>query len=79
MSFAGVFVAMSRVRCGEHLRLLPHPGRTPQQNYGYLTTLKPLESVMAFYHGFQGDLTKRLGDQPNGLDWNPDRVLSYSP
>ena len=79
MSLAGVFVTMSRVRCGKHLRLLQHPGRTHQQNYGYLTKLKPLNSVMAFYHGFEEDTSTQLGDKPNGLVWKPDKVLSYSP
>ena len=70
MTFASVFVAMSRVRNGDHLRLLHHPGSF-SRNYNYLTKLKPLDSVMAFYHGF-------TGNKHEGLQWNPKTALTYT-
>jgi hypothetical protein len=54
MNFAAVFVAMSRVRNRNHLRLLPHPGNR-NQHYQHLPLLKISQAVMAFYHGFSGN------------------------
>ena len=69
MNFAAVFVSMSRVRNGNHLRLLPHPGNR-NHNYQHLPFLKISQAVMAFYHGFAGDPTV-------GLHWSPARALQY--
>ena len=69
MNFAAVFVAMSRVRDGNHLRLLPHPGNR-DKHYQHLPLLKISQAVMAFYHGFTGNPT-------DGQQWSPARALQY--
>ena len=64
MEFAAVFVAMSRVKCKKHLRLLPRPAQNHDKSYKYLEKLKPLESVMTFYSGYEGSL-----DQGHVWNW----------
>ena len=66
MDFPSVFVAMSRVKQAEHLRLLPKK-QNPSNNdeYSYLTKLEPNESVMQYYRGYQND---------QGV-WDKDRAL----
>jgi hypothetical protein len=54
MEFAAVFVALSRVRSADHIRLLVHNTFTATQNHLYLTDLKPDYHVKAFYNGFRG-------------------------
>ena len=55
MKFAAVYVALSRVECKEHLRLLFHDEgkeRTPMEAFGYLATLRPNKYVVQYYGGF---------------------------
>ena len=82
MEFAAVFVAMSRVRSKEHIRLLKHRQvgfrHDAAKAYSYLSELRPDKYVMAFYHGFlQGSNAAMAGG--GGLIWNPRTSLDYSP
>ena len=65
IEFAALFVAMSRVKEGNHMRLLGC------DNLQYLTTIKPSRVVMAFYHGYEPTPSM-------GMLWNPSRALEYS-
>jgi ATP-dependent exoDNAse (exonuclease V) alpha subunit len=52
MKYASVFVAMSRVRCMDHVRLICHAKHQNIQKYLYLSRSQPADCVMAFYNGF---------------------------
>ena len=75
--FASIFVAMSRVKNMDHIRLLTHQKEgvefNPQEAYSYITELKPSNNVMAFYHGYQ-----ERDDTKEGICWNPSLALSYT-
>ena len=74
MEFAAVFVAMSRVRCSDHIRLLVHPPYAnrsidnPETIYAYLTKLKASRFARAYLHGFHN----------NGDLWDPNRAMQFS-
>jgi hypothetical protein len=55
MKYASVFVAMSRVRCMDHVRLICHAKHQEIQKYPYLSRSQPADCVMAFYNGFSVD------------------------
>ena len=81
MKYAAVFVALSRVKCRKHLRLLRHKPSglsfDPLRAYGYLPQLRPSREICAFYHGF----SQSPGANTSSLEcdlWNPSRALSYS-
>jgi hypothetical protein len=65
IDFAALFVAMSRVKEGNHIRLLGH------DNLQYLTTIRPSRVVMAFYHGYEPTPSMEML-------WKPSRALEYS-
>ena len=76
MEFAGIFVAMSRVRRRSDIRRLSHriPGyqHDPATAYDYLTRLKPSSFVTSFYAGY--------GDMDNNTDgscWSPQLALAH--
>ena len=64
IEFAALFVAMSRVKQGDHMRLLVHG------NMDYLTSLKPEKYVMAFYHGYEPS-------DSLGMTWMPSTALQH--
>lgn len=69
MKYASVFVGMSRVKEGEHIRLLEH-GRGSiiggrQNAYGYIANLLPQKSISMYEAGFQ---------ESKGM-WNQQRAL----
>ena len=68
MQFAAVFVAMSRVKCRKHMRLMPRPAQNHHKSYKYLETLKPLESVTTFYNGYEQS-------SEQGFVWNWKKAL----
>ena len=72
-SYPAVFVALSRVRTSEHIRLLhtDHNPRAPHRCYEYLTKLKPDPYSMAFYHGF-----KYIDD--HAQIWCPSTALTFN-
>ena len=55
MEYAAIFVAMSRTKETDHIRLLHHPSHSFSDAYSYLSDLKPKEAVTAFYNGFEQD------------------------
>ena len=77
MKFAAVFVAMSRVRCSEHIRLLHHadPSRrySFEDTYSYLTELRPCRHAQAFMHGYTPD-----NAVPGSSKWDRTKALGYS-
>ena len=77
MEFASIFVAISRVKNMDHIRLLTHQKEgvefNPQEAYSYIIELKPSNNVMAFYHGYQ-----ERDDNTEGICWNPSLALSYT-
>jgi len=77
MKFAAIFVAMSRVKNKQHIRLLTHklPGLklNATQNYSYITSLQPSEHVIAFYHGYSPETATQTG-----TSWLPQAALQYS-
>jgi hypothetical protein len=72
MEFAAVFVAMSRVRCKDHIRLVPHKSFTNTDGYLYLEDLKPNIHVNAFYHGFHFD------ENTYHSPWDPNEAIKYT-
>ena len=54
MSYASIFVAMTRVRHSDHLRLLYHNNGSNTGDVGveYITTLRPDPHVLDYYAGF---------------------------
>ena len=77
MEFAAIFVAMSRVKTSEHIRLLAHKRVGHQHNadeaYSYITTLKPSRHACAFYYGYPlGHLEEKYGSI-----WKPSIALKY--
>ena len=75
LNYAAVFVALSRVKCREHIRLLRHPLSPGQlfnwaETYKYLTSLRPDRDVAAFYHGYSNCCN-------NARHWDPNLALSY--
>jgi hypothetical protein len=75
-NFAAVFVAMSRVEMGDHIRLLCHTKGSmpfdPIAHYQYLVGLRPDDDAMAFYHGFSYTADSYML-------WSPRRALNYIP
>ena len=76
MEFAAVFVAQSRVKKGDHMRLLKHSCTLSpfdkDKAYGYLMRLRPMTDTMALYHGYVPSTTT-----PHALEWNLNVALSY--
>jgi hypothetical protein len=69
MQYAAIFVAMSRVALGEHLRLLEPPlVQSRLSLYEYIGDIAPLPDITPFLFGYTDD----------GASWNPDKALSYS-
>ena len=75
MEFAAIFVALSRVCKGEHIRLL---GRTRKHHctpevivapYMYLTKLKRCRHAVAFLHGYSG---------VDASPWNPHLAMQFT-
>ena len=77
MNFAAIFVAMSRVKNMEDMRLLSHEkkGNTIDvvQAYSYITQLKPCDFVMAFYHGYENDKSNNI----HGNLWSAKRHIIF--
>jgi hypothetical protein len=65
MEYASVFMAMSRVKSADHIRLICHNSRTSTQDMLYLEDLKPDPYIRAFHKGFHSH------DQ-----WSAKRALS---
>jgi hypothetical protein len=55
LKFDGIFVALSRVRCCSSIRLLKHANTSFEENYGYISRLRPAPNAMALYRGFTGN------------------------
>ena len=64
IQYAALFVAMSRVKQADHIRLLVHG------DMDYLTSLRPEKNVMAFYHGYETSNVM-------GMTWAPSTALQY--
>ncbi len=62
MKFPAIFVAMSRVKKAEHIRVLYHEGLFIEEEVSYLTSLKPNKAVALFYSGYK----------ENNGSWDPD-------
>ncbi|MGL5936289.1 MAG: DUF1810 family protein, partial [Cetobacterium sp.] len=70
MTYAGIFVAMSRVTHGDHLRLLePLFTRDRLSLYTYLENIRPNRNIKPFLHGYNTDGTSV---------WSPEAALSFS-
>jgi hypothetical protein len=55
MKFAAVFVALSRVKCRQHIRILRHYTRHLKEQtaaFAYVTSLRPNKYVLQFYTGY---------------------------
>ena len=74
IKFAALYVAMSRVQFGCHIRLLPHTNGSspfdPMQHYKYISSLKPDRDAMAFYYGFSNS-------DKYSSTWSPRKALQY--
>jgi hypothetical protein len=69
MQYAAIFVAMSRVKHSDHLRLLePTTAQPRSSSYQYLCHLRPDKSIAPFLYGYRD----------NGLSWDAARALSFS-
>jgi len=68
LKFAAIFVALSRVKCKEDLRLLHRPKKKLTSAYGYITEMRQHADVTAFYNGF-------TGNEGEGLRWCPQTAL----
>ena len=67
MVYAAIFVALSRVRNGDHIRLLePATASNRASLYEYLSELQPTPTIAPFLRGFASHET-----------WNAERALSY--
>ena len=75
MTYASVFVALSRCKRRKDIRLLRHDNKSFEESYKYLTELKPQQEVVAFYHGFE----PQQNDDLSPLKWNWQKALSYKP
>ena len=77
MNFAAIFVAMSRVKNKEDIRLLSHTKEGDTINmveaYSYITQLSPSDYVMAFYHGYE----RNQSNNNHGNVWSPRKALSF--
>ena len=71
MEYPAIFVAMSRTKQTDHIRLLHHPSKSFNDAYSYLEDLRPNYEVNAFYNGFEQD-------QDNNLlyNWVPLKALN---
>jgi hypothetical protein len=65
MEFPAIFVAMSRVKTSDHIRVLYHEGSFIEQEVSYLTNLKPNKAVALFYSGYE----------ENNGSWDRNRAL----
>jgi hypothetical protein len=72
MEFAAVFVAMSRVRCKDHIRLISHRQHVPSEDYLYLEDLKPNIYVSGFYHGYS------FSEHTYFSAWDAAKALEYN-
>ena len=68
MEYAAIFVALSRVRNSDHIRLL-EPSTTASRTslYEYLSELAPTPTIAPFLHGFPSSFAV----------WNAERALAY--
>ena len=73
MKYASLFVAMSRSKQRQHIRLLQHRKHAlqtnPSDDYKCITSLSPNQFAMAFYHGYP---------TAQGSPWNWKKALTYS-
>ena len=69
LNFAQVFVALSRVKTRENIRLIQHPNASNEEAYSYITQLKPHPDVVAFYKGFKPSTS-------GGFIWDANLALS---
>ena len=54
LSYAAIYVALSRVKESNNIRLLVHDKNgTKLENIQYITALKPCPSIKAFFEGFK--------------------------
>jgi hypothetical protein len=64
LSYAAIYVALSRVKESNNIRLLVHDRNgTKMENIQYITALKPCSSIKAFFAGFKS--TRQIW---NGVD-----------
>ena len=69
LEYAAVFVAMSRVRRKDHLRLLePDMFLSRYSLYSYLEQLLPEKNITPFLHGYSNDTGP----------WDPEHALAFS-
>jgi Helicase len=68
MEFAAIYVAMSRVKCRENIRLLIHNNADINESFKYISNLHANPFVLLFYAGF--------GNQNNTF-WNCDMALQH--
>jgi len=68
MTFASIYVAFSRVKNPDDIRLLFHsPGGYPNYNeLQYITELKPNKYTLAYYAGFHNN--RRYWNKAQSLD-----------
>jgi Helicase len=69
MSYAAIFVAMSRVKNRNHIRLLePKSVLHRKSHYEYLADLRPEQHIAPFLHGYKSF----------GSTWDYNKALTYS-
>ena len=68
MDFAAIYVAMSRVKCRDNIRLLYHNNADIKQSLNYISNLSVNTFVPLFYSGF--------GEQNNN-QWDCDLALTH--
>jgi hypothetical protein len=71
MKYASVFVALSRVKSKNHIRLLKHSKMSDQKSYEYVQHMKPDENVLKFYSGFEHT------ESDGGMTWSWKKAIGW--
>ena len=72
MTYASIFVALSRVKSKNHIRLLRHNDLSLQRSYEYIESLKPDENVLRFYEGFEQP------ERDGAMTWSWQKAIGWN-
>ena len=72
MKYASIFVALSRVKSKDHIRLLKHSNMSLKRSYEYIESLKPDENVVRFYDGFEHS------EEDGGMTWSWKKAIGWN-
>ena len=69
MTFSSIYVALTRVKHSDHIRILHHTNPPDYRRLGYITKLHPEKEIFQFFAGFTKDKST----------WNAKLALAFEP